>query len=401
MTYDLNTLSAARLWPYHPDWSQGYEVRRAFLTDIARSRSNMEQRRALRDVPRFSAYYSAVVSGDDQREARQWLNTRQNMPAAVPDFSRHALTTGSASIGGTAITIASPPAWIAANRLIVLCSDVAMELVQVDEVSGSTVNLIGALDNNWPSGSVVRPVIHGLLSGDVRASRYRRGASAITVDVLAYPGGEPPEDEGAASDTFNGYEVFTAEPNWSGAPVLDYLWPVEEVDFGIGRTAQFRPIARPQQLDDAEFAGLSPSAVQAIEQFFLRHKGRRNAFYRPTTEKDFTLAATASTGSGFFLHPGTSLADDMGAINFTTYPAAIEVVMVNGTRIRRLVTGITSSGGNSRVDVNANWPTNLTASNVARISWMPLVRFGSDELVTRWQTPIAATIRAAFQGVRE
>lgn len=400
MSYDLNTLSAARLWPYHPDWSSGYEVKRAFRTDIITSRNNTEQRRALRDVPRLSASYSTVVQDSVLRAANHFLRAWQNKPTAVPDFSRHALLTGSSSAGVSTLTLASPPAWVAADRLLVLCSASETELVEVESVVGSTINLADPLANSWASGSVVRPAIFGLLNGRMSSSRYHRGAADIAVSIDAYPGGEPIEAEGAAATTFNGYEVFTAEPDWSGSPGLEYIWPVEQIDYGIGRTAQFRPIDMAQRVIEAEFSSLSASAALAIEQTFLRTKGRRGAFYRSVGEKDFDLAATASSGSSFFLDSGLDLFNDFGGVDYAENPTAIEVCLTSGTRLHRLITGITSSAGNSRVAVNSAWPTNLTTTNVARISWMPLVRFASDELTTRWQTPLSATIRASFQTAR-
>lgn len=399
MTYDVNTLSVARLWPYHPDWSAGYELTRAFRTDIKTSRNNTEQRRALRDAPRLSARYSAVVAEDDRRSADRWLSAWQNKPAAVPDFSRWAALTGSSLAGASTLTLASPPAWVAETRLLVLCG-AEMELVEVEDVTGATITVADPLANAWPSGSIIRPAIHGLLSGQLSASRFRRGAIDIAVGITAYPGGEPPEAEGAAAVSFNGYEIFPAiEPNWSGSPNLNYLWSVEQIDYGIGRTAQFRPIEQPQGIVESEYAGLAPADAQTLEQAFLRAKGRRGAFYRPTTEKDFALFATAGSGTSTFLDTGPTLADDFGAIDFAENPAAIEVCLTSGTRYHRLVTDIAASGGNSLVTVNTAWPQNLTAANVARISWMPLVRFASDEMTTRWQTPLSATIRTSFQSV--
>lgn len=399
MTYDLNNLSGARLWTYHPDWSGGYEVTRAYRTDIITTRNGTEQRRALRDIPRLSASYRTIVQDDDLRAANHFLRAWQNKPAAVPDFSRYALLTGSSSAGVSTLTLASPPAWVAENRLLVLCSATETELVAVDDVTGSTITIDGTLDNAWAIGSVIRPAIHGLLNGRMSSSRFHRGAAEISVDVDAYPGGEPPEDDGTADTTFNGYEVFTFEPDWSGSPSLEYLLPVEQVDFGIGRTAQFRPIDIAQRLTEAEFNLAGADAV-TLEQMFRRMKGRRGAFYRGTGEKDFDLAATASSGSSAFLDSGRDLFDDFGAVDYAETPTAIEVCLTSGTRLHRLITGITLSGGNSSVAVNSAWPTDLTTSNVARLSWMPLVRFASDQMTTRWATPLQASIAASFQSVR-
>lgn len=398
MTYDLLTPSAARLWPYHPDWAGGYETTRSFRTDIAVSRSSTEQRRGLRDVARFSARYRTVVQDAELRAASHFLRAWQNKPTAVPDFARYRLTTGSSSGGASTLTMTSPPAWAAAGFLAVLCGD-DIELVEIAGVAGSTITLADPLANAWPSGSVLRPALHGLLDGRISASRFHRGAAEIGVSLACYPGGEPPEAEGTATDTFNGREVFTVDPDWAGRPNLDHLFPVEQVDFGIGRSAQFRPIAAAQRLTEAQF-NLGVADAVELEQFYLRMKGRRGSFYRPTMEKDFALAATAGSGTASFLASGTDLATDFGSVDYAANPTALEVVMTSGTRLRRLITGITVSGGNSSVAVSGTWGVSLTAATVARISWMPLARFASDDLTTSWRTPSTATIRLGFQGIR-
>jgi hypothetical protein len=397
VTYDLNTPGVARLWHYGPDWSAGFQVTRSFLTDVITSRSNKEQRRALRDVPRLALAYRAVVQDDDGQAANHWLRAAQNRPAVVPDFTRYKLSTGPSSAGASVLTIASPPAWIAAGQLLVLCRADEHEVVEVASVAGSTVNLEDALVNAWPSGSVVRPGIFGLLGGRLQSQRFHRSAAEIGVTLAAYPGGEPPEDEGSADVTFNGYEVFTAEPDWSGAPALDYLWPVEQIDFGIGRTAQFRPVERAEQLVEAQFSGLTAAEAAEIEQHFLRMKGRRGAFYRPSGEKDMTLNADVSGAT--FVAAGSDLADDFGAVDFAENPQAIEIVQTNGTRVHRLVTDIAASGGNSAVTVSSS--VTLAVATTARISWMPLVRFAADDLTTDWRTPLAANIRTTFQTIRD
>lgn len=398
MTYDLNTPSIARLWPYLPDWRSAYELRRSFLTDIITSRSNREQRRALRAVPRLFSSHTSFVSDADLQAAKLYLRAWQNKPAAVPDFARWVATTGSSGLGTDTLTIATPPAWIAVDRLIIICGDGAMELHTVEDVTGSTVTIVGALAKAWPSGSIVRPALFGLLDGQLRGQRVTRGTQRLETNLAVYPGGEPPEDEGAAGTLFNSREVFEHEPNFSSQPSIDYIWPVEQVDYDIGRTAQFRPVDRAEQLIECEFANLAAADAQAIEQFFLRMKGRRGSFYRSSCEKDMTLAANVS-GSTQMNVTGTALATLFGGINYTTNYVAIEIVQTDGTRLRRRITAIAVNGNNSRVTLNSAISTTLATT--ARISWMPLVRFANDDLVTRWITPSRATIRASFQTVKQ
>lgn len=398
MSSDLDTPADAQLWHYRPDYSRGYRVRRSFLTDITTSRNNTEQRRSLIDVPRLSISYSTVLAGEDLAAAKLDLRFLQNAPRAVPDWSRFAATTAAASINAIAIEVDPLPAWLADGQLAFLCGPGSTgELVTVDYIEGPIAYLRAGLDAAWPAGSIIRPAIFGLLPGSIRAGRLTRGAQSFDLEVKAYPGGEPPEDLGTATDTFNGLEVFTFEADQGGSPSMIYQLEVEEIDFGFGRTAQFRPIEQHQQAIESDFTLRSRAEAVAIEQFFMRHKGRRTAFYRSTCERDFELAINAA-GTTTITVLGRTLADLWPLADAPHTDTALEIVLRNGTRLRRLISSVALVSGNSRLTLTET--TTAAIADVARISWMPLVRFANDELVTDWQSPTAASIRASFQSLR-
>lgn len=401
MTYDVQSPDAARLFPYIPDWRGGFDVRRSFKTDIQVSRNNTEQRRSLRSAPRLSAEYRTVVSDDELRGANHFLRSWQNKPAIVPDFARWARTTDDAALSSTAIEIDPLPVWAAAGQNLVLCgADGLLEQVLVDSIAGTTVNLADPLGHAWASGSVVRPTFFGLMESKIGESYRRRGAAEIAVTIDCYPGGEPPREEGTAWATLNGREVFTPIPDYSGAPSVSSVWPMDRIDYGQGRTAQFRPVAEAQAMVEADFTGLDPALAAELEQFFDRMKGRRTAFWAPSWEKDFTLNATAGSGTSAFVATGSDWADEFGATDYGDIDVGVAVFLTSGVAIYRQITDIANSGGNSQVTVNAAWGTALTVATVARICLMPLVRFASDEMVMSWVTPLKAEARLSFQQVR-
>jgi hypothetical protein len=179
---------------------------------------------------------------------------------------------------------------------------------------------------------------------------------------------------------------------------MDHIWPVEQVDKGYGRTAQFRPVTRMQGVIEQQFTGLSSAQAQAFEQVFLRAKGMRGSFYRSTCKPDMVLNANA-TASTTIVVQGRDIADDFASSNFASISQAIEIIKRDGTRLRRLVTDINASGGNTALVLNAS--VTITTANVARISWLPRTRFAADDLTTEWVSPRFANIRAVFQTVDE
>lgn len=401
MTYDVLTPGVARLWPYSPDWSRPFDVRRSFLTDIAGpSRDGTEQRRATRDTPRLSAQYQTVVDGADRRAADHHLRSWQNKPVVVPDFVRWALLTAPSSSGSTSLDVTSPPSWIAIDQPLLLCAAGAQEEVLVTGVAGSTISVDDPLVNDWSAGAIVRPTFFGLFDGKIASTRPNGGTASISVSIDCYPGGEPPRDAGSAWATLGGVEVFTPIPDYASAPTVSHLWPVDQVDYGRGRTAQFRPVDFMARTLEAEFTGLGLADALALEQFFDRMKGQRTAFYLPTWEDDFGLAASALSGSSAFLASGSALATDFGSVDYSTVTEGVAVCLTDGTILYRRVTDTAASGGNSLVTVNAAWGVALSTANVARISRMPLSRFAADEMVTSWRTPLSASASLSFQQVK-
>jgi hypothetical protein len=142
---------------------------------------------------------------------------------------------------------------------------------------------------------------------------------------------------------------------------------------------------------DADFSGQDVTAAGEIEQFFDRMLGRRNAFYMPTWERDLLLAVTATSG--------TSTIQFTGDLTDLPTVEAVAVCMKDGTQLYRSLSNPLIWGSDTIFDVSSVWPQDITAANVARISWMPLWRFASDEMTTAWRTPRSANVRLGYQQV--
>lgn len=400
MSYDVDTPALARLWPYKPDWSRSFDVKRSFKTDITTSRDRTEQRRATRTDPRISAEYRTIVSGSDRRAADRHMRAWQDKPVVVPDFARWARLTGASSGGATTLDVSPMPVWVAEDQPLILCKAGVLEEVLVTGVGGSTITVDDPLVNAWAVGDVIRPTFFGLLGAQVSTSRPNRDTAAYDIVVDCYPGGEPPRGVGTAWATLGSIEVFTLQPDYAGTPSIGYLWPVDQVDYERGRTAQFRPVTNDARTLEADFNGLSVATATQLEQFFDRMKGRRTAFYAPSWEQDYVLGASAAAIATSFVVSGSAMVTDFGSTDFSVVNEGVAVCLTDGTEIYRRITDISASGGDSRVTVNAAWGVALSTANVARISRMPLCRFASDEMVMSWRTPLSAGSRLSFQQVQ-
>jgi hypothetical protein len=219
----------------------------------------------------------------------------------------------------------------------------------------------------------------------------------IDVSLDCYPGGEPARAVGTAWATLNSIEVFTPQPDFASPPSVGYIWPVSQVDYSHGRTAQFREVDFMARTLDVQLSGLGVTVASQVEQFFDRMKGRRGAFYSPTWESDF---APVSFGASSFVAAGSQLATDFGALDFAVVNEGVAVCLADGTILYRRITGITASSGNSAVTVDSAWGVSLTTVNVVRISRLVLSRLSSDDMTMSWRTPLSAQTRLTFQQVK-
>lgn len=398
MTYDIADLSNAQIWRFPPDLARRFELRRSFKTDIFTSRNGKEQRRATRDRPRYSCRFDCPIwRDDDLAEARLRLASAQNAPTAVPDYTRRATLASSASGGSDQLDLGTVPDWIAEGSYLILCNAGEFALVQVDSIYLDVLTLTAPLADAWATGTTIRRALVGLLNGSLRGRSLRRGAQTITVELAVYPSLIPQEVEGTASDTLDGDDIFHEEADFAGSPGSTYQFPVEQVDFGIGRTAQFRPIEFGQELTETLHTGLSVDDMQRIERAFLRAKGSRAALWRPTNEKDVT-PLSGSTGTTIDA-TGPLLASLNGAIDYSEEPLALAICLKDGSKQYRRVTNIAAVGGNSRITVSG--AVNFTLDNYARISFMKRVRFAGDDLAIEYGGPNAIETRLRFQGIRQ
>ena len=397
MAYDVLNAGSASIFAFLPDLNRGFTIQRSFATDIFSSRNGKEQRRATRDRPRYAISYSSPLRDDELHSARQYLRSRQNAPTAIPDFSRSQALAAQSSGGSSSITLDAAPDWLVAGSYALLCGGGNHELIQIASIASEIFTLESALASTWPIGTRIRRAFIGLLDGRIRASRLRPGAQEIDVRLSVYPGAMQQEPEGVAADILDGFEIFAADLDWSASPSMEYLFPVEQIDFGIGRTAQFRPIEFAQNLIEQEFAGLSNASSQEIERAFLRSKGARAALWLPTGEKDIILASEPSGSS--IIAVGGFLADNFGSVDYAEEYLGIQICLLDGSKIYRRVANISANGGNSQISLSAS--VGFTQAQVARISWMPLARFASDDLSLLWKGPNAGSISARFQTVRQ
>lgn len=381
-------------WPLNADWATPVNVTLAFKTDMWVSRSGKEQRRALRETPRKRIEFTSVIWKSQQQTMRAVLAKSQNKAMLVPDFTRSVGLVVTTSEGADA-ELTSVPDWIVAGAYVFFVTPNRVEAREVESIDGLDVTFTDS-SAVWPASTKVKPALAGQLATNLQTKQLTDGAVRASIVFDVTPGSEPERDLGTAAATIGGREIFTRRPNWIGGIDVDYQWPIETVDYGRGVTEIFRPINFGTQLFRAGYVNTTSAQAVEIQQAFERAAGRQGEFYMSTWLSDLTMAGAVETGETTFKVAGREVFD---AYATDTVHQAIEVVLQGGTRLYRLVDGITLSGDDSIIEIASAWPYDIDPARVIRISWLLACRFASDEMTIEHITDGVSRVQFAIQSL--
>lgn len=391
--------SRAKIWPFPVDWGDSYKVTLSFKTDIWSSRSGKEQRRAARKTPRRSLQFSSVAVGESLRRFRRLMASWQNKTLVMPDVVRATTLSASVDGGDLVIPVASTADWLASGATVVLINGEDREIRKIAYVDGLNV-VMTAGGAAWPAGTKVHPGLEGMVASELPTNLPTNAVAKIDVRFNVTPASEPALSSGTPDATLAGREVFTKTPNWARGTDVTFSYPSENVDYGSGVIATFRPIGFGTQVPRATFVGQDAAAVLKLEQFFRRARGRQGEFYLSSRVDDLPMAAPSLVGNFYLRVVGQEV---YAAYTQDTVHRAVEVLLTNGTRIWRAVDQVDvvndGDGNDTLLHVTQAWPQTFAPSDVVRISWMPVSRFASDEMTIEWLSNTVAQTQLSMQSL--
>ena len=385
------------IWPFSPNWRQGVVDQREFRTDIAVTRSGKEQRRSLRSTPRRSLEFSCLIHGSRLREFVRFMDRQQNKDILMPDWVSYATLASDHPAGaGTAVLVSTAPAWMLPGTEVLLFSEMRQERRIVQTVSGTSVTFTFA-GEAWSAGTKIYRALPGLLPLEVTAGMPTNQVLSVPVTFTVNVGALPQEPFPVAPISTSGFEVFTRTPNWGESVQSLFTFPISIVDYGRGRTQNYRPVDFGTTTRRGTFYGLSRSDADALVSTFYRAKGRRGEFFMPTGLPDMDLKITIAANNPLMRVEGREIFD---AYAGEQVHRGVAVTLLNGQTYYRTVNGFTliTNGGatDTLLQLADGFPINISPADVLRISWMPRHRFGSDTIRISWLTDEIAEVPMAF-----
>ena len=403
-TLDPKPTDTVRIFPAAHNWASDYSVSMEYLTDVFESGSGREQRRAVRERPRWRMEGNALYTGEAKMLLDYFFAAWQPYRAIAP-FEHLGLTMRSPmapnSAGASFVwedTVA--PVWLKPGSKVILRNarrPGAMETRTVSSVSPGSVTFSEYSPTEFPIGSKIFLTVEGFggpsPTSNLKTNRTGTMSFSFTVDPtddVQIPDGSDPVYIGAK-------EVLQKKMNWRDDVGINFVWSQDVIDYGFGDIGTPVPFNFASRVTKANFLARNRLELWDAMKFFERCQGRRQSFFRPTFEDDIPYIALIG-GSNAILVEGRAFA---AIYKDDTVYRRIALRMVDGTFSYHLVDFIEPlPSGQSVLWVQGQLPvTELSRENILGISWVLNSRFENDQLTFVFKADSVAEYSMAFRSL--
>lgn len=392
------TGTRARLFDFRPNWKESVSVRLEYRTDIFTSRSGREQRRALRGDARKVLEFTVSIYADKLRSFQRLMAKWQSRPVTMGDPTRHVPVRKVVPPGSNVVRVDDLPEWLTPGTTVLLEDGDTRELAVIGSIDVIDVQLLSPLENGYPLGTVVRPVVSGLLDANLSATHLNDNVAEVPITLAVDPGSEPVFVTDTGMFIHGGREVFAHPPDWGQSVTSSFAWPRETVDFGFGRIENYAPTNFGVLTRQSAFLNRTAAQAREMEGFFNRAKGQRGEFYWPTGTNDLPLVNGLISGTDYLRAIGTEIHDEFA--DDTVY-RAVQVLTKDDRRLFRTVVGMVTDTGNTIVQFDEPWLFDEPADNIAMVSWLTAARFASDQFSAEWITNEVMQTQLATQTLED
>lgn len=367
-----------------PNWSRAVGIEYSFKTGIYTSRNGTEQREALRQTPRVSLKFSTVLSRAGILRHTADMAANQLGPIAVRAEWSRAETSDPVLAGAFTFAVSVVPAWLFEGVTLTLTDAVNEELVEVLDVTDTTVTVDTAFSQDFAAGTRVNLAYWTRPPEKVNfsAETDTLWTGNVRYDVL--PGLPRSPCPPQMPFFYKGHELFLTKPNWRGKPKITFLQERDVFDPGLGKIV----VSAPEEANHLQlqlgYSRTNSEDADAMIAFFLRQKGRRTAFWMPTWSRDILPSDTILPAANTFQIEGP----DFRAAY--TDDAVFQAMILFNADGSYQANRLESIGGttNSELSFQDNWLNSITSDS--KIMWLPLWRFATDTLDVQWLTDTVA-----------
>lgn len=384
-----------------PDWGQGIEESIEYLTDVLKSYSDNEQRRALRKDPRRALRYKALtLNARDAAGLESLLWGWQHQPFGVPWWPDSQPLTADIGAGSFVIPVATADRIFAVGGLLCIWQDeFTFEALSIQSLTSSSVTVSSPTQGAWTAGPQTRvmPVLLGRVPASVDVSRHSSEIDEVDLNFAGEAGQQAPNPSSSPTQ-FHGIDVLEIAPNWEPAPLRrGYVRSMIVTDPKIGLIGVVDKGGTPLVTQDFPWWLDTHPSITAFRAFLYRRFGQVRPFWVPTWDQDLVLAQAVAPSDTQF-----NIRSEFYARFLFPTPARryLAFLPVDGSApLYRKVTAAHDNGdGTELLTIDSALGVAATVAS-HMISFLTLVRLAKDAVTLRWDSSEHAEALLSFQEV--
>jgi hypothetical protein len=291
-TDTLITGSRITMFSVQPDWSEGLVEKISFLTDVLRSYSDNEQRRAVRQFARRGMRYRATaLTARNAAGMESLIWGWQHQPFGVPWWPDQTPLTSTIGAGSFVIPCVTTDRLFAPGGIaVILVDEFNFEALTVDEVFADHITVTSPTQFNWTANpaTLVMPVFLARLPDSVKVDRLFSGADSVDCE-FAGEASQPAPAPTISPATYKGFDVLEQAPNWEQDLGRTYDRSIAHLDPLSGPITVVDRGGNPVIAQEFPWWLDGHANVTAFRAFLIRRKGRKTPFWIPTWDQDLVL----------------------------------------------------------------------------------------------------------------
>lgn len=388
-------------WSWVPDWADGIIERLIWATDILQSESAVEQRRSIRLAPRREFEATMYLEGRERQLFDLALHGWGGRIWAMPVWPDIQILAAGVPLGAQRISCSTVNLDLRVGGLVMLRGETAFqyEVGEVAAIDTTGIDLVRPTQQQWPAGTRLYPMRSAQLQEQPSLTRLTDQASAVDVRLLVVESCDWPAV--MPTTLYRGRSVYDVTPDESEDLTSAFARLTNTLDGGTGIPLITDIAGRALAVLGHRWLDLGRAARASLRSFLYAMRGRQKAVWIPTHAADLDLVSEITS---------VATAIDVANVGYSRFASAkpgrrdIRMQLWDGTVFYRRVIGSTELDADiERLAVDQVFGRQILPEQVARISWMALMRLDSDTVEIEHQTDSegVATCAITFREVRD
>lgn len=176
-------------WPFPPNWANRVTESHEYRTEIIESRSGKEQRRALRMRPRQAFEFDCLIARDALPELVRYTQHQHHQTTLAAHPLQFVRLVVGVEAGVSILQVDATKSWIVAGDMLVLSDKYyeVTEIVEVESIVGTTINLVDPLQQNWRVNSKIHACFKGRILDRIRTTHNTNTVARARIRIQNEP----------------------------------------------------------------------------------------------------------------------------------------------------------------------------------------------------------------------